>query len=141
VNILSTEIPIKPKLVLLCDDNLLNRKLITAFLHGSEFRIIETDNGYDCINTAINSLEQIDIILLDIGLKDISGVEVCQSVRASHKEYLQHLPIIAYTAHAMEEDCREYLASGFSDVLIKPIIQKDLFLILEKHLSCRTVKM
>lgn len=125
----------KPKFVLLCDDNLLNRKLITAFLHGPEYRIMETESGYDCIKTAINSSEQIDIILLDIGLKDISGVEVCQAIRASDKEYLHQLPIIAYTAHAMEDDCKEYLANGFSDVLIKPIIQKDLLRILEKHLA------
>ncbi len=125
----------KSKLVLLCDDNLLNRKLITAFLHGPEYRIMETECGNDCIKTATNSSEQIDIILLDIGLKDISGVEVCQAIRASDKEYLHHLPIIAYTAHAMEEDCREYLANGFSDVLIKPIVQNDLLRILEKHLA------
>ncbi len=132
---MSTEIPVKSKLVLLCDDNLLNRKLITAFLHGPEYRIIETECGSDCINAANSCQDQIDIILLDIGLKDISGVEVCQAIRTSNREYLHHLPIIAYTAHAMEEDCREYLAKGFSDVLIKPIVQNDLFRIMQKYLD------
>lgn len=132
---MNNDIPVKPKLVLLCDDNLLNRKLITAFLHGPEYRIIETEKGYDCIKAAIGSQEQIDIILLDIGLKDISGVEVCQTIRTSNKEYLHHLPIIAYTAHAMDDDCREYLVNGFSDVLIKPIMQIDLLRILKKHLA------
>jgi CheY-like chemotaxis protein len=135
MNILNTETPIKPKLVLLCDDNLLNRKLITAFLHGPKYRIIETECGYDCIKAANDCQDQIDIILLDIGLKDISGVEVCQAIRASEKEYLHHLPIIAYTAHAMDDDCREYLANGFSDVLIKPVMQNDLLRILEQHLA------
>lgn len=135
---MTANISVKPKIILLCDDNFLNRKLITAFLHGPEYRIIETENGRDCIDLARNNQEQIDMILLDVGLKDISGVEVCQAIRASEKEYLHQLPIIAYTAHAMEDDCREYLANGFTDVLIKPIIQNDLLRILAKHIfqSC-----
>jgi two-component system, cell cycle response regulator DivK len=121
------------KQILLCDDNMMNRKLITAFLHGTRYHVIETDSGHDCINRAISSCQAPDLILLDIGLKDISGSEVCQILRSNDK--LKQIPIIAYTARAMADEHREYLDNGFTDILTKPIVKADLMQLLNKYLS------
>jgi two-component system chemotaxis sensor kinase CheA len=103
-------------------------------LNSSNYRVIENENGRDCIDTLNSGDTKIDLVLLDISLKDINGIEVCRAIRAGNDDHLQQLPVIAYTARAMEEDCKEYLANGFSDVLIKPIVKSDLLKILQKHL-------
>ena len=60
-----------------------------------------------------------DLVSLDIGMPGMSGVEVCQHIRAgvAHAD----VPVIAYTAHAQSEDYKNFIASGFNDVLIKPL--------------------
>lgn len=120
--------------ILLCDDNMLNRKLICAFLHGLDVQIIETDSGHDCIRIARESVPAVDLILLDISLKDISGIDVLRSIRSGGEERFRQLPVIAYTAHAMESSRREYLAEGFADMLVKPVVKDDLFAVLGKYL-------
>jgi CheY-like chemotaxis protein len=133
-SILPTAVSEHSRTILLCDDNILNRKLIVAFLHGTDSQIIETESGRECIETLNRSTPKIDLVLLDISLKDINGIEVCRAIRDSDDEHFQQLPIIAYTARAMEEDCKEYLAGGFTDILIKPVIKSDLQKLLDKYL-------
>jgi two-component system, cell cycle response regulator DivK len=120
------------KQILLCDDNMMNRKLIVAFLHGSRYHVTETDSGHDCISSAVSGSQAPDLILLDIGLKDLSGSEVCHILRSDKK--LEHIPIIAYTARAMADEHREYLDNGFTDILTKPIVKADLMQLLKKYL-------
>lgn len=121
--------------ILLCDDNLVNRKLVSAMLHGHAYNIIETDCGHACINKALQHAEEIDLVLLDISLKDISGIEVCHAIRSSSMANAQSLPIIAYTAHALEDEHKSYISNGFSDVLTKPVVRDVLFSMLAKHLG------
>src|SRR5215813_12052175 len=60
-----------------------------------------------------------DLVLLDISMPGMTGIEVCQRIRADHA--LAGLRVIAYTAHALREQQERFLASGFDDVLVKPI--------------------
>jgi len=119
--------------ILLCDDNLLNRKLICAFLSGLPFRIIEVDNGTECIRIALDSEKRIDLVLLDISLKDLSGIDVCRAIRGGLASRCPELPIIAYTAHAMQEDHNSYLENGFTAVLLKPLLRDDLLRVLASY--------
>ena len=60
-----------------------------------------------------------DLILLDISMPGMTGLEVCQHIRADPR--LMALRVIAYTAHALLEQQQRFLASGFDAVLLKPI--------------------
>ena len=63
-----------------------------------------------------------DLILLDISLPEMDGTEVLQWIRQD--ERVQHLPVIALTAHAMAGDREKFLAAGFNDYVTKPIVDE-----------------
>jgi len=122
------------KKILLCDDSMLHRKLIIAMLHGLPYDILEATTGQEAERYALTAHDSIDLILLDIGMRDISGIEVCKAIRSSDQDRRRPLPIIAYTAHAMVDERKQYLSNGFNDILTKPTMREDLFSILHRHL-------
>ncbi|NBY33431.1 MAG: response regulator [Betaproteobacteria bacterium] len=65
-----------------------------------------------------------DVILLDISMPSVSGLQLCKQLRADQR--YQHLQIIAYTAHAMPDEVLLWESSGFDKVLLKPIRKDDL---------------
>lgn len=102
--------------VLIVDDDLVNRKLARALLEHLGWQVTECENGQQALEQAATG--SFATVLLDIGLPDLSGWEVCQQLRARHGNALR---IIAYTAHMLEEDTAQMLQSGFDQVLIKPV--------------------
>ena len=123
------------KNILLCDDNALNRKLITAMLTGLPYRVREAANGREALASVLTDHESLDLVLLDISMKEMSGVEVCQAIRSTDEDRRRHLPIIAYTAHAMVDERERYLSAGFDDILTKPTMRETLLSILSKYLE------
>lgn len=120
--------------ILVCDDNVLNRKLVTVFLGSSCYRVVEADCGQACLDYFEHQGGAVDLLLLDINMRDMSGFEVCDRLRQLDSSRLQHLPIIAYTAHAMEEEKQSYYAAGFDGVLLKPIEESALLDVIERNL-------
>lgn len=123
------------KNILVCDDNALNRKLITAMLYGLPYSVRETTNGQETLACALTEHSSIDLILLDISMNDISGIDVCRAIRSSDLDQIRPLPVIAYTAHAMVDELERYISAGFDDVLTKPTTREALFSILRKHIT------
>jgi two-component system, cell cycle response regulator DivK len=104
-------------------------------LTGLPYGFKEAVNGTDALAQALEEHDSIDIVLLDINMKDISGIDVCRAIRSSEQDKKRPLPIIAYTAHAMTDEHDQILSAGFDDVLTKPTLRDDLFNILEKYLQ------
>jgi CheY-like chemotaxis protein len=123
------------KNILVCDDNTINRKLIIAMLKRLPYKVIETTNGQEALACVLADYESIDIVLLDISMKDMSGIEVCRAIRNSLQGQKHHLPVIAYTANAMVEERKLYLSAGFDDILTKPTTRDELFNILSRYLD------
>ena len=121
------------KVLLVCDDKSMNRKLIVAILTGTRFKVIEAANGLECLQTMDSLGETVDIILLDISMKDMNGMDVCKAVRdrAGHTGR-RHIPIVAYTANAMKGERARFIDAGFDEILIKPIVEDDLLQMLER---------
>ena len=67
-----------------------------------------------------------DLIVMDIGLADVDGVEVLKRLR--QQENFRNIPIVALTAHAMSGDRDKYLVAGFDEYVSKPIMDIDTFL-------------
>lgn len=106
------------KRVLVVDDVLLNRKLAMVFLAKMGWETLDVDGGSAALHW-LSSHPTVDLVLLDISMPDLSGEEVCRHLRADPQ--FEKLKIVAYTAHAGQDDSDRFLANGFDAVLIKPI--------------------
>jgi CheY-like chemotaxis protein len=104
--------------VLLVDDVMLNRKLANAFMSKMGWETLEVDGGMVALEWLRNN-PPVDLVLLDISMPDLSGEEVCKQLRADPA--FANLKIIAYTAHAGQDDIERFLSNGFDATLIKPI--------------------
>jgi two-component system cell cycle response regulator DivK len=103
------------------EDNPDNRMLLEALL-SDRFEIDEYEDG-------IVGLEGMraappDLVLLDISLPGMTGLEVLERMRADAS--LASLPVIALTAHAMPDDREKFLAQGFDAYVSKPIVDEEL---------------
>lgn len=108
--------------VLVVDDNHTNRLLPGLFLRPLGHVVHECESAA----AALSWLAQhpCDVLLLDISMPTVSGLTLCQQLRAQSE--MAHLKIMAYTAHALPEELAQLTSAGFDKVLIKPIRSQDL---------------
>ncbi|MCY3018192.1 MAG: response regulator [Planctomycetota bacterium] len=105
------------------EDNEDNRLLLHAFL-DELYKVVDFEDG----PAALDGLPAAspDLILLDISLPGMDGVEVLEQIRLDGR--LRHLPVIALTAHAMSGDRERLLAAGFDEYISKPIVDEGVLL-------------
>lgn len=115
--------------ILIVEDNADNRTTIKAILNDHADLIIAID-GEQGIEYAIKYNP--DLILMDIALPKINGIEAFQEIRKTNG--FENMPIIAVTASALEEEKQEILAYGFSDFISKPIRIEELLESIERVL-------
>ena len=109
--------------VLLVDDNQVNRQVIKLFLAPCSVYISEAVNGLDALETLRRAT--FDIVLLDIHMPVMDGVEAIRAIRTSGEAW-SDVPAIALTADAMSGDKERYLAIGMNDYVAKPVDQREL---------------
>ena len=109
--------------IMIIEDNADNRMLLSAIL-GDDYLVTQHANGP--AGLASLAAEQPELVLLDISLPGMDGVEVLRHIRAD--PIFRHLPVIAFTAHAMRSDRAKYLAHGFDDYITKPIVDETILL-------------
>lgn len=104
---------------LVVDDIALNRMIAEEALKKLGWTVLTAADGQE----ALAGLEKMhcDVVLLDISMPGMGGVEVCQHIRSRADLGHTDVPVIAYTAHAQPEDRDKFIASGFNEVLIKPL--------------------
>lgn len=107
------------KRIAVIEDNPDNRLLVRAILED-HYEIEEYESGA----LALPALAERppDVVLLDISLPEMDGVQVLRAIRAAPD--LQALPVVALTAHAMAGDRDRFLAEGFDDYITKPIVDE-----------------
>ena len=106
-----------PKRVLIVEDNKIDMKRMKDILERSEYETLQTADGSEAVNLALANRP--DLILMDIQLPDISGLEVTRRLRGDRRS--RRIPIIAVTAFAMGWHEREALDSGCDAYISKPI--------------------
>ena len=106
-----------PKRILIVEDNTIDARLLKDILEASGYDTLQTGDGLEAINLA--SAYPPDLILMDIQLPEISGLEVTRRLRGDARS--RHIPIIAVTAFAMGWHEREALNSGCDAYISKPI--------------------
>ena len=107
------------KTVLVVDDELKITRLLRDYLQQAGFRVVTAADGPGALATARS--EQPDMVVLDLGLPGIDGLDVTRSLRAS-----SDVPIIIVTARAEESDRIVGLELGADDYLVKPFSPKEL---------------
>lgn len=105
------------KRILIVEDNDLNLKLFRDLLTAHGYETIETKEGLEAIN--LTRTERPDLILMDIQLPEISGLDVTRRLKA--EEIIRDIPIIAVTAFAMKDDEEKILSAGCQAYISKPI--------------------
>jgi CheY-like chemotaxis protein len=106
--------------VLIVDDVKLNRVLLKRFL--SAFDIFEAANGLEALESA--EKHHPDVILMDMKMPEMDGYEATRQLKAN--EQLRHIPIIAVTASAFEDDERDIRSMGCDGYIKKPVSKRDL---------------
>jgi PAS domain S-box-containing protein len=111
--------------ILVAEDNAVNARVVRHFLEkvGSHVTVVET--GRAALEQALNG--DYHLIFLDVQMPELTGLEVCQAVRAQEKVSGGHRPIVMLTAQAMKGDREEALAAGADDYVTKPVTRRTLF--------------
>ena len=105
--------------ILLVEDVLLNVNLVKVRLKKQQHQITAARNGKD----AVDAFKQAkpDIILMDIQMPEMDGLEATRRIRAMEDPERERVPIIAMTAAVTSEETKEYMAVGMDTVVAKPI--------------------
>jgi len=106
-----------PKKVLIVEDNELNMKLFSDLLEAHGYETRETREGLKAISIA--RVFKPDLILMDIQLPEVSGLEVTKWIKDD--ETLAHIPVVAVTAFAMRGDEKRIRDGGCEAYIAKPI--------------------
>ncbi|MDF1760457.1 MAG: response regulator [Coxiellaceae bacterium] len=118
--------------ILLVEDHMLAAIAVTAVLKPLGCHIDLAENGMKAVEMAYEV--QYDLILMDIGLPDISGIEATRQIRAFHDRKKSQVPIVALTGHANNPEMRqEAVDAGMQRVLSKPAQPKTLKAVLQRY--------
>jgi PAS domain S-box-containing protein len=118
----------RPKLrILLAEDNAVNRELVRRLLGKQGHMVLAVTTGREAVNLLEKDTEGFDIVLMDLEMPDMDGLQATAIIREKEKLSGKHIPIIAMTAYAMKGDRERCLAAGMDGYVPKPIRHQDLF--------------
>ncbi len=119
--------------ILVAEDEVINRIVLEDPLKEAGHKVCGAKNGEKVMEVFKN--EEFDLILMDIRMPVMDGIEATRAIRTREKETGSHIPIIAITAYALEEDIDRFIRSGMDDCLVKPIDFDELNEIIERSFS------
>src|SRR5262249_54019705 len=111
--------------VLIAEDNLVNQKLAARLLEKRGHRVVVVSNGREAL--AAWNAQPFDVILMDVQMPEIDGLEAASAIRREEAAHGGHIPIVAMTAYAMKGDRENCLAAGMDRYISKPIRAHELF--------------
>lgn len=109
--------------ILYIEDNPQNMRLVRKILMAAGYEVLEATNGLSGIATA--ERDKPDLILIDVNLPDINGLEATTRMKSSSSP-IAYIPIIALTANAMHGDRENCIAAGCNGYLAKPVMRNKL---------------
>ena len=120
-----------PKRILIVEDNKIDVRLVKDILEAHGYDMLQTGDGLEAIDLAVANLP--DLILMDIQLSQMTGLEVTRRLRGDERS--RPIPIVAVTAFAMGWHEREALDSGCDAYISEPITMFGLLSTVESFLS------
>jgi signal transduction histidine kinase/ActR/RegA family two-component response regulator len=129
-----TNVPAPPRRalrILVAEDNVVNQKLIVRLLEKRGDHVTLANDGQEALECLTR--EAFDLVLMDIQMPVMGGLEATGIWREREKQTGQHLPFVALTANAMQGDQERCLAAGLDGYLTKPINSAELHRVLNQY--------
>ncbi len=111
--------------ILVAEDNEINQKLALHILSGGGLQVEAVRNGLEVLKRLQET--RFDLILMDVQMPEMDGLEATRKIREMEKQTGEHLPIIAVTAFALKGDREKCLEAGMDSYVQKPIRKDELF--------------
>ena len=121
--------------ILLAEDNPVNQKLAVRLLEKRGHSVVVATNGLEALEALEH--ERFDLVLMDVQMPEMSGLEATEAIRFKERETGRHIPIIAMTAHAMRGDRERCLESGMDGYATKPLSIGELVKTMEEVMEKR----
>jgi PAS domain S-box-containing protein len=119
--------------ILLAEDNEVNQKVATRLLEKRGHRVTIAGNGQQALDAL--SEAQFDLVLMDVQMPEMDGLEATAALREKETTTGRHQPVIAMTALVMKGDRERCLAAGMDGYLTKPIRPRELDEVLEEYIA------
>ena len=119
-----------PVQILVVDDNPANLKLLTAILTELGATVTSCDTGMKALEIMDN--QRFDLVLMDIQMPVMDGLETTTRIRTSEKDFSRRTPIVAVTAHTLASEKEGIINAGMDDYVTKPIDENNLLAIIHK---------
>jgi two-component system, sensor histidine kinase and response regulator len=114
--------------VLVAEDNVVNQEVAVGLLSRAGHSVIVANNGREAL--ALLEREHFDLVLMDVQMPEMDGLEATAAIRDREKSTGLHVPIVAVTAHAMKGDAERCLAAGMDAYVTKPLQAKELLAVI-----------
>ena len=113
----------------LAEDNAVNALLASVLLKKVGHHVTHVVTGRRVLDAL--AAYEFDVILMDVQMPEMDGMEATEAIRSAEVSTGRHIPIVAFTAHAMAEDRKRFLASGADGYLTKPFTPEQLHAVIE----------
>ena len=134
----ASHVPQTKRRALLIEDNVVNQKVAAALLDRRGFDVVVASDGH----LGVRAFQEghFDLVLLDIQMPTMDGFQTLAALRAIESEGVGHTPVLALTAHALDEDRERCLAAGMDGYVPKPIVASHLYRAIDDALLAREAK-
>ena len=126
----------RPLEVLVAEDNPVNQKLAVRLLEREHHRVTVANNGVEAL--AAFSTRSFDLVLMDVQMPEMNGLEATQAIRERERDYGGHVKIIAMTAAASEDDRERCFTAGVDAYMSKPISIRTLLQLIGEQCPAET---
>jgi signal transduction histidine kinase/CheY-like chemotaxis protein len=126
---MASELPERRLHVLLAEDNAVNQRLAASLLERRGHHVTIAGNGIEAVDAL--SRHRFDVVLMDVQMPEMGGLEATAAIRARERDGSSHVPIVAMTAHAMKGDRERCLDAGMDEYLTKPLDSRRLCEVVE----------
>lgn len=118
--------------IILADDNPVNQKIAQIMLSKAGYCVVTADNGMEAIELYQASTEGVGLILMDINMPGMDGLETTRRIRTIEQSLKTRVPIIAFTANVLPVFKQQCIEAGMDDFLIKPMKREAIFAVVQK---------
>ncbi len=117
--------------ILLADDNKVNQRVAVRMLEKDGHRVIVASRGREAL--AALEREDFDLVLMDVQSPEVGGLKIAATIRQKEKSTGGHLPVIAMTAGARQDDKQKCLQAGIDGYISKPVQAQELIELVKTH--------
>ena len=119
--------------ILVAEDNMVNQKLARILLEKQGYAVALACNGREAVD--LFRAQRFDAVLMDLQMPEMDGFQATAEIQDLERDSARKTPIVAMTAHVMQDDVKACFAAGMSAFLAKPVLPAELYHVLETQLA------